>query len=145
MAQTRVAARWALVAGELRSDVVMHADSSGRITRIENAADENAVPLLIPAVHNAHSHAFQWALRGKTHVLAAGHEADDFWSWRETMYALADRLTPAEVEALATEAYKAMAASGYASVGEFHYVHHGPEGVPTSQRSHGSLGSVVKQ
>jgi formimidoylglutamate deiminase len=129
---TRLAARYALVGGELLQDVVFHTDSSGVITQMDcDAPADDAVPLLIPAVHNAHSHAFQWALRGKTHILAAGHEADDFWSWRETMYALADRLSPAEVEVLATEAYKAMAASGYASVGEFHYVHHGPEGTPT--------------
>ena len=89
---TRLAARYALVGGELLQDVIFHADSEGVITKIDrDAPADDAVPLLIPAVHNAHSHAFQWALRGKTHVLAAGHEADDFWSWREQMSALADR------------------------------------------------------
>jgi len=127
----RVAARFALVGGVMQRDVVFELDGARVASITTGVPTDDAVPALAPAVHNAHSHAFQWALRGRTHRLEPGREHDDFWSWREQMYALADRLTPAEVEAIAVDAYRAMVASGYASVGEFHYLHHGPGGEPT--------------
>lgn len=129
-----VAARFALVSGRIERDVVFHL-RDGYVERIERGvAVRDAAYVLVPAVHNAHSHAFQWALRGRTHQLAPGREADDFWSWREQMYALADELDASAVEAIATDAYRAMVRSGYASVGEFHYLHHGPGGVTTHPR-----------
>lgn len=85
----------------------------------------------IPAMPNAHSHAFQRGLRGRgerpSPEAAAG---DDFWSWREEMYRLARALEPEELERLSLEAYREMAAAGYGSVGEFHYLHHRPDGTP---------------
>jgi formiminoglutamate deiminase len=81
--------------------------------------------LTIPGLANAHSHAFQRALRGRTH---AG--AGSFWTWREQMYRLADRLDPETHHALARAAFAEMALAGIACVGEFHYLHHGPGGVP---------------
>ena len=83
----------------------------------------------IPAMVNAHSHAFQRGLRGRVERLAA-HGRDDFWSWRTQMFALAGALHPEQMGALAGQAFSEMAAAGYGAVGEFHYVHHRPDGVP---------------
>jgi len=79
--------------------------------------------LVLPALANAHSHAFHRALRGRTH--AAG---GDFWSWRRQMYALAARLEPGSYHDLARAVYAEMALAGVAAVGEFHYLHHPPDG-----------------
>jgi formimidoylglutamate deiminase len=77
---------------------------------------------------NVHSHAFQRDLRGTGE--RPGRPDDDFWSWREAMYALAGRLQPASMREVAGRAYAEMAAAGYGAVGEFHYVHHQPDGTP---------------
>jgi formimidoylglutamate deiminase len=71
--------------------------------------------LPLPGFVNAHSHTFQRTLRGT----AAG---GDFWAWRETMLAEAERQTPALVRASYEEAYGEMRAAGYTAVGEFHYL-----------------------
>jgi formimidoylglutamate deiminase len=82
-----------------------------------------------PAMVNAHSHAFQRDLRGRGERPAPeAHAADDFWSWREAMYRLAGALDPESMRDVATRAYDEMAAAGYGAVGEFHYVHHRPDG-----------------
>ena len=83
--------------------------------------------LLLPAFHNAHSHAFQWAMRGATQHLDAGHTEDDFWSWRDKMFAVAGALDLEEAYAVALACYRQMVAQGYASVGEFHYLHRRPD------------------
>ncbi len=77
--------------------------------------------LTLPGLANAHSHAFHRALRGS----AAG---DSFWTWRERMYAVAERLDPDSYYALARGVYAEMALAGITCVGEFHYLHHGPGG-----------------
>jgi formimidoylglutamate deiminase len=82
----------------------------------------------VAAMPNAHSHAFQRGLRGRAE--RPGAEDDDFWSWREAMYALANELEPDSMERAALAAYEEMAAAGYGAVGEFHYVHHRPDGSP---------------
>jgi formimidoylglutamate deiminase len=71
--------------------------------------------LPLPGFVNAHSHAFQRALRGKT-------EGGDFWAWRESMLDLAGGLTPGHVREGYAETYREMRAAGYTAVGEFHYV-----------------------
>jgi len=83
----------------------------------------------IPAMANAHSHAFQRALRGRVERLAPGG-SDDFWTWRTQMFALAGSLDPDSMHTLAAEAFAEMADAGYGAVGEFHYVHHQPDGTP---------------
>ena len=83
----------------------------------------------VPAMVNAHSHAFQRGLRGRVERLAP-EGRDDFWSWRTQMFALARALDPAGMRALAGEAFAEMAGAGYGAVGEFHYVHHRPDGTP---------------
>jgi formimidoylglutamate deiminase len=85
-------------------------------------------PLAIPAMVNVHSHAFQRDLRGMGE--RSERADDDFWSWREGMYALAERLDPAGMHEVAGRVYREMAATGYGAVGEFHYVHHAPDGTP---------------
>ncbi len=78
---------------------------------------------------NAHSHAFQRALRGRAERLAP--DRDDFWTWRTEMYRLARELDPESMRAVAAQTYLEMAEAGYGAVGEFHYVHHQPDGTPT--------------
>jgi cytosine/adenosine deaminase-related metal-dependent hydrolase len=79
----------------------------------------------LPGLANAHSHAFQRAFRGKTEV-----GRGTFWTWREAMYAAAARLDPDSYFALARATFGEMALAGATSVGEFHYVHHAPDGTP---------------
>ena len=89
---------------------------------------ERAVPLrglTLPALANAHSHAFHRALRGRTH---AGRGT--FWTWRDLMYRVAARLDPDCYYRLARAVFAEMALAGIGVVGEFHYVHHRPDGSP---------------
>ncbi len=81
--------------------------------------------LTIPGLANCHSHAFHRALRGHTQ-----RERGTFWTWREQMYAVAARLTPDTYFDLALATYREMVATGITSVGEFHYLHHQPDGTP---------------
>jgi formiminoglutamate deiminase len=81
--------------------------------------------IVLPGFANAHSHAFHRALRGRTH-----DRGGTFWTWRERMYEVAARLTPDSYLALATATYAEMALAGVTCVGEFHYLHHQPDGTP---------------
>lgn len=81
--------------------------------------------VVVPGFVNAHSHSFHRELRGRTH--AGG---GDFWQWRDQMYEAAARLTPESYRDLAERVFTEMRDAGYTSVGEFHYVHHDPEGAP---------------
>jgi formimidoylglutamate deiminase len=85
-------------------------------------------PFDVPAMANVHSHAFQIGLRGRGE--RSEREDDDFWSWREGMYELAEQLDPDGMRAVAERVYREMKAAGYGAVGEFHYVHHQPDGTP---------------
>lgn len=79
--------------------------------------------LVVPGLANAHSHAFQRGLRGRTHAARGS-----FWTWREQMYGLAAVLDPDVMRVLARATFAEMALAGITVVGEFHYVHHGPGG-----------------
>ncbi|QCX77059.1 8-oxoguanine deaminase [Streptomyces sp. YIM 121038] len=79
--------------------------------------------LTLPGLANAHSHAFHRALRSTVQV-----GSGTFWTWREVMYSVADRLTPETYHALARAVYAEMALAGITAVGEFHYLHHAPGG-----------------
>jgi formimidoylglutamate deiminase len=80
---------------------------------------------------NAHSHAFQRDLRALAErPVPAAHSNDDFWTWRTAMFALAGALDPDSMHDVARRVYAQMAAAGYGVVGEFHYVHHQPDGTP---------------
>ncbi len=123
--KTEVSAEWALVGGQWRERVKLSI-AGGRIGAVTPHEGPCQHHVMVPALHNAHSHVFQWAMRGRTHHLTPEAPEDDFWSWRRRMYALANTLDPARLEDIATQAYTAMVARGFASVCEFHYVHHDP-------------------
>jgi formimidoylglutamate deiminase len=86
-----------------------------RIEPVDRFNGPVAKRLTIPGFVNAHSHAFQRALRGRT-------EGGDFWTWRDAMLALADEQTPERVRAEYEQVYREMLAAGYTAVGEFHYL-----------------------
>lgn len=102
----------------------------GYISQITTAAKPEAgdisVDTLLPALSNLHSHSFQRAMAGMTEFRAQGRES--FWTWRDLMYRFLDHLTPEEIGAIAAMAFMEMQRAGYAAVGEFHYLHHGPGG-----------------
>lgn len=77
----------------------------------------------LPGLVNAHSHAFHRLLRGQTN-----DGSGDFWVWRDRMYEVAARLTPERYEEVATAVFVEMAMAGITAVGEFHYLHHQPDG-----------------
>jgi formiminoglutamate deiminase len=87
------------------------------------AADVRLPGLVMPGFANTHSHAFHRALRGRTHG-----DGGTFWTWRESMYALARRLEPESYYRLARAVYAEMALAGISAVGEFHYLHHQVDG-----------------
>ena len=83
----------------------------------------------LPAFANCHSHAFHRALRGRV-ADANSFRSRTFWDWRDQMYALAGALDPALMFDLAKATYGEMRLAGIGAVGEFHYLHHGPDGTP---------------
>jgi formiminoglutamate deiminase len=103
----------------------------GRFRKVEPgvqappAGAEPLAGLTLPGFANAHSHAFHRALRGR-----AQRGGGSFWTWREDMYRLAARLDPDSYGALARATFAEMALAGITAVGEFHYLHHGPDGTP---------------
>ena len=111
----------------VRRDVLIEADGE-RFTAVtpgaqEMWAAETLRGLTLPGFANAHSHAFHRALRGGTQ---AGHGT--FWTWRERMYGVAERLDPDGYHRLARAVYAEMALAGVSCVGEFHYLHHAQGG-----------------
>lgn len=106
-------------------------DGDGRITAcqsepFESLEAERMRGYAIPGLPNLHSHSFQRAMAGLTE--RAGDGEDSFWTWREVMYGFVARLTPDDVEAIAAQLYIEMLKAGYTAVGEFHYLHHAPDG-----------------
>lgn len=105
---------------------------AGRIAALTTGAGARAgdirVDTLLPAPANLHSHSFQRAMAGLGEYRMPGQ--DSFWSWREAMYRLANRLTPEQAEAIAAFAFMEMQEAGFAAVGEFHYLHHQKGGTP---------------
>jgi formiminoglutamate deiminase len=136
----------AWVDGAVHDDVLVEI-ADGRFTRVELlsrnlnfsadvSAEKFSVPrstgettripgLTIPGLANCHSHAFHRSLRGRTQ-----RGRGTFWTWREQMYDVAARLDPDTYLELATVTFREMVASGVTSVGEFHYLHHQPDGTP---------------
>jgi formiminoglutamate deiminase len=123
-------------------DVLIETDAE-RITAVVLSTPppgdaERLEGFVIPGLANAHSHAFQRALRGRTHAAS-----DTFWTWRKQMYALAGALDPESMFALTRAAFAEMALAGVTLVGEFHYVHHGAGGIPYADPN--EMGSAVIQ
>ena len=84
--------------------------------------------VLLPAMPNLHSHAFQRATAGLTEC--KGPSEDNFWSWRELMYRFAQKISPDQLEAVAAQLYVEMLEAGFSRVGEFHYLHMDHDGRP---------------
>jgi formiminoglutamate deiminase len=120
-------AAYAWVGEQVTRDVLIET-AGGRITAVTPGAapaGERLPGLVLPGLANVHSHAFHRALRGRTH-----QQRGSFWSWRDLMYQVAGRLDPDRYFALARAVYAEMALAGITAVGEFHYLHHGPDGRP---------------
>jgi formimidoylglutamate deiminase len=116
--------------GRFQSGVALVCD--GTLTELR-LANEVSDPIrlknrgLLPGLVNAHSHAFQRVIRGRTERRSQ-HTSDSFWTWREQMYAAANRLSPEDIYSASRMAFLEMALSGITAVGEFHYIHHAPDG-----------------
>lgn len=126
--------------GRFESNLAIFADSTGRITRFSRRPDDLASAArlshraILPGLVNVHSHTFQRLIRGRTeHRTTSQH--DTFWTWRESMYRAANLITPEAVYRAARMAFLEMALSGITTVGEFHYVHHQPNGVAYDNRN----------
>lgn len=106
--------------------------AGGRIERLETEVvpgpDELRGGIALPGLCNVHSHAFQRGMAGLTEYRGASR--DDFWSWRELMYRFLGRMGPDEMQAIAAFAFAEMLEGGFTRVGEFHYLHHAPDGAP---------------
>jgi formiminoglutamate deiminase len=118
-----------LGANGVQAGVVIDVDGE-RIREVRTGAEAPAGAthlrgLTLPGLANSHSHAFHRALRG--HVQ---RRRGSFWTWRDDMYAVAERLTPDTYHALALATYAEMALAGITCVGEFHYLHHTGDGAP---------------
>jgi formimidoylglutamate deiminase len=124
--------RQALLPDGWRDNVLVAVDATGLIAGVTPAATAADATLLdgpvLPGLANLHSHAFQRAMAGLAERAGPGN--DSFWTWRETMYGFASRLTPDDVEAIAAQLYAEMLEAGYTAVAEFHYLHHQPGGQP---------------
>ncbi|MGZ4474157.1 MAG: formimidoylglutamate deiminase [Nocardioides sp.] len=131
----------AWVEGRVRDAVLVEIEH-GRFTRVTpdaaDAADgaDRVGGLTLPGFANTHSHAFHRALRGRTQS-----DRGTFWTWREQMYAVAGRLDPDSYYHLARAVYAEMLAAGYTAVGEFHYLHHQPDGTPYADPN--AMGSAL--
>ncbi|WP_103335745.1 formimidoylglutamate deiminase [Pseudotabrizicola formosa] len=104
--------------------------AGGRIERVTAGTPpqpgDHRAGSVIPGLPNLHSHAFQRGFSGLTEQRGPG--PDSFWTWREMMYRFALNLTPEAMQAIAALAYVEMLEAGFTRVGEFHYLHHRPDG-----------------
>ena len=123
----------AWVDGRWAESVLLAADASGQWCDVQlgQPAPPQATVLpgpVLPGVVNAHSHAFQRAFASMTERREAA--SDDFWSWRDRMYGVALRISPEQLQAVATQLYGELLDGGYTQVCEFHYLHHREDGQP---------------
>ena len=111
-------------------DVTLQTNAQGIITSIlpgvQNRSMHNGYAL--PGFQNAHSHAFQYAMAGLAELHSISPNQNDFWSWRKSMYELALKISPDQMECISALLYKEMLRNGYTHVAEFHYVHHDSKG-----------------
>ncbi len=127
----------ASIQGAWARDVLLSVDALGNWSdvRVGISTPEKSDTVVLngpvlPGLVNAHSHAFQRAIVGLTERKSkAGTVAsDDFWSWRDRMYSAALRISPEQLERIATMLYSELAAAGYTHVCEFHYLHNDTDG-----------------
>jgi formimidoylglutamate deiminase len=140
----------AWVHGEWANDVLLSVGEDGSWNRITpNAGTDlqaGAVRLkapVLPGLVNAHSHAFQRAIAGLTERRNTdAHVDDDFWSWRDRMYSVANRITPEQLETIAAQLYTELLAGGFTHVCEFHYLHNALDGQAYANPAEMSLALV---
>ncbi len=125
--------RHALLPNGWHRDVLIDTDGDGRILSVTPGAENYSAAvtghIVVPGIANLHSHTFQRAMAGLSEW--RGENANDsFWTWREVMYRFVERLTPDDLQSVAAQLYVEMAESGFTAVGEFHYLHHQPNGLP---------------
>lgn len=138
--QTRLTFKYLLMPEGLRRDQTLVVDDTGLIEALQPGKGQADGFLAIPGMPNAHSHAFQRALSGFGEARAG---EDSFWSWREVMYRLANRVTPEDMFVIAREAFLDMLRGGFTSVAEFHYVHHMPDGRPGPEMARAIVRAAV--
>ncbi len=119
--------------GSFQSEIALFVNAEGTTIRFSSSPEDLAkakrLPrkVILPGFVNAHSHAFQRAIRARTeHRTVAGH--DSFWTWREAMYHTARQLSPEDIYDVSRMAFLEMLLSGITTVGEFHYLHNAPDG-----------------
>ena len=132
MTESHLFAANALLPEGWSRDVLFELDAQGNIASVSPDAQPGTAPRaagpVIPGMPNVHSHAFQRAMAGLAE--RTGPQDDSFWTWRDVMYGFVGKLTPDDLEAVAAQLYVEMLKAGYTAVGEFHYLHHAPDGGP---------------
>ena len=127
---TALFAETALLPDGWAAQVRLEIDAAGDLAAVEAGASaagaERLAGVVLPGMPNVHSHAFQRAMAGLAERLAPGEAS--FWTWREVMYRFLERIGPEELRAIAAQLYVEMLEAGYTAVGEFHYLHHQPDG-----------------
>ncbi len=141
----RLFARHAFLPEGLARDVLIDIASDGTLAAITPGGvpgeAERLAGLLLPGMANLHSHAFQRAMAGTAE--RRRRQDDDFWSWREAMYAPAATIEPNALYDVACDVYRAMLLAGYTAVAEFHYIHRDPSGAWYAERAATSLTLVA--
>src|SRR5215469_117761 len=124
--------RTALLPGGWARDVRIDVADGVIVGVTEGATGQTTYGVALPGMANVHSHAFQRGLAG-----LAEHRggSDSFWTWGEVMYRFVSRLSPDDMAAIAALAYAEMLEAGFTRVGEFHYLHHDPDGRPYGNRA----------
>jgi formimidoylglutamate deiminase len=121
-------------------DVSVTVSEQGMITALHSGPAVQDIPgaaqieqvagVVVPGMPNAHSHAFQRAMAGNAEYRTGAR--DSFWTWRQAMYALANRIGPEDLQVVATQLFIEMLKAGYTSVAEFHYLHRAFGEAPSS-------------
>jgi formimidoylglutamate deiminase len=128
--ETVYAAPSALVQGRFIEDALIAVDDGGDIVSVtQGAASASAIRLkgaVVPGMPNLHSHAFQRAMAGLAE--RASPAGENFWSWRDVMYRFLGRLSPQDVEAIASQLYVELLRQGFTAIAEFHYIHNDVDG-----------------
>ena len=132
MPETRLFAETALLPQGWARNVLFEIDPDGDLSAVTPDSDPGGAPRasgpVIPGMPNLHSHAFQRAMAGMAE--RAANPEDSFWTWREVMYGFVGKVSPPQLHAIAAQLYVEMLKAGYTAVGEFHYLHHQPDGTP---------------
>ena len=139
----------AWVQGAWAYDVLLEVDARGHWSKVQANTPEDqrqdaqvlSGPVL-PGVVNAHSHAFQRAIAGLTERPSLLGGSDNFWTWRDRMYSAANRISPEQLEVIATHLYGELLAGGYTQVCEFQYLHNDVDGIPHADPAEMSLALV---